>query len=144
MKTNEKLLSELQPARLALEAWRQSRRHREPIPQAIWDQVLPLARAHGLNPVASALRLNYYSLKQRLGVAAPKTARRGSAAALPLVELKGSAWGPACLVELEDRTGRKMKLQLGHAASLDTVGLVEAFWKLRLRSANPHRQRSGR
>jgi transposase len=76
MKTNETFLAELAAVRSALETWRRTRTHRRPIPPEIWEQVVPLARTHGVSRVSEALRLNYYALKRRLG--APKRARRRS------------------------------------------------------------------
>ncbi|MGO8677250.1 MAG: hypothetical protein ACLQVX_15435, partial [Limisphaerales bacterium] len=38
----------------ALAAWRQRRRHREAIPEELWRLIVPLARAHGVSPVAQA------------------------------------------------------------------------------------------
>jgi len=38
--------------------WRQTRRRRLPIPEELWGEALALARAHGVNRTAQALRLN--------------------------------------------------------------------------------------
>jgi hypothetical protein len=50
----------------ALAAWRQRRRHREPIPEVLWRAMVMLARDYGLSPVAQALHVNYTALKRRL------------------------------------------------------------------------------
>ena len=56
-------ISRVEPA---LAAWRQRRKHREAIPDALWQALVPLARVHGVSPVAQALRLNYTALKRHL------------------------------------------------------------------------------
>ena len=132
MKTNETFLAELAAVRSALETWRRTRTHRRPIPPEIWEQVVPLARTHGVSRVSEALRLNYYALKRRLG--APKRARRrsGSTSGPSFVEVKRPGWADTpsgSVVEVEDRMGRKMKLRLAEPGGVDTVALVQAFWK---------------
>jgi hypothetical protein len=40
-----------------------------PIPERRWALAVKLAEAHGINPTALALRLNYNALKQRVNAA---------------------------------------------------------------------------
>ena len=56
-------VAELQPA---LAAWRQKRKHRDPIPEPLWQTLVRLARSHGVSPVAQAFRLNYTTLRHRI------------------------------------------------------------------------------
>ena len=129
MKTNERLLAELQPARDALEAWRTIRKHRQPIPAEVWERILPLARAHGANPVARALRLSYHCLRRKLnGGPAGRQDRHPPA----FVEVRPGDWPEqaACsVVELEDSRGRRMTLRLARPGEMDAPALVQAFWK---------------
>jgi hypothetical protein len=53
---------DLAPVRACLEGWRASRKRGERIPRAIWEAVLPLARAYGANCVSKALHLDYGGL----------------------------------------------------------------------------------
>jgi hypothetical protein len=141
MKINERLLAELQPAREALETWRQTRKHRQPIPTEVWDKIVPLARAHGINPVSTALRLNYDALRRRLQ--GPKAPARSLPASPSFVEVRTPEWIGAesgWLAELEDARGRKMKLRLGAARRADMLALVQAFW----RACPPIGRRAGR
>ena len=48
-----------------LSQWRQQRRPRARIPEELWRGAAQLARTHGINRTARALRLDYYSLKER-------------------------------------------------------------------------------
>jgi hypothetical protein len=52
--------------RRSLDAWRQQRKPREPIPESLWRAMVRLARAYRASPVAQALRVNYTALKRRL------------------------------------------------------------------------------
>jgi len=130
MKTNEQLLAKLQPAREALETWRQTRKHRQSIPAEVWDQIVPLARAHGINPVSTALRLNYDALRRRMG--GSKAPVRPLSQRTSFVEVRTPGWvgaEPGWMAELEDARGRRMKLRLGQAKRADVLALVQAFWK---------------
>jgi len=49
-----------------IEKWRRTRAGQCRMPEALWDAAVAVARVHGVNPVAKAARLDYYSLKGRL------------------------------------------------------------------------------
>ena len=49
-----------------VEQWRKTRRHGEPMPESLWTMAAKLAGKHGVARVARHLRLDYYSLKDRL------------------------------------------------------------------------------
>ena len=132
MKTNERLLSELEPARELLEAWRRTRKHREPIPGEVWEKVVPLARTHGVNPVAVALRLNYHALRHKVDVANTRAQGRNRSEPLSFVELSASPkvaipTEAACVLEVADHRGRTLTLRLGDSGRIDAVKLVDAF-----------------
>ena len=57
--------------RQRFEDWRQTRKPSSPIPQALWDEAVTLAREYGVSRTAQALRPSYPSLKQRLDVTLP-------------------------------------------------------------------------
>ena len=61
---------------LRLKRWRSSHARRVPIPESLWAAAGELARAHGINPTAKALHLEYGKLKQRAEAAAPAVKRR--------------------------------------------------------------------
>jgi hypothetical protein len=129
MKTNERLLCELQPARDALQAWRLIRKHRQPIPIEVWEKILPLARTHGVNAVAVALRLNYRALRRKLG---EPSIPRPDAGLPSFVEVRpGSSphAPPSCVAELEDLKGRKMTLRFARSHEMNALALAQAFWK---------------
>jgi hypothetical protein len=49
-----------------LEAWRKQRKHRDPIPESLWLDIVKVARVHRPSPVAQVLRVNYTALKRRV------------------------------------------------------------------------------
>ena len=108
-----------------LAQWRQQRRPRARIPEELWRGAAQLARTHGINRTARALRLDYYSLKQRA------TALAGSGMRVPeFVELLPgglSAPRPECLIEVEDPGGAKLRIHLQGGELPDVAALMRGF-----------------
>jgi hypothetical protein len=123
---------------LRLKRWRSSHARRVPIPESLWAAAGELARAHGINPTARALHLEYGKLKQRAEAAAPAVKRRVAKApadaprrtrrtAPPtFVELMAPPF-PGAVVELEGRRGR-MRIELKGVATAELVALSRALW----------------
>ena len=112
-----------------LEQWRQRHRPRVPISEGLWREATELARTHGINRAARALRLDYYSLKKRVATAAGTGER-----APEFVEiLPGglSAGRPECLIEVEDPGGVKLRIHLQGGAFPDVATLTRAFRECR-------------
>ena len=99
-----------------------------------------MAQSHGINPVAQALNLDYYSLKRRFNTASGVRRRRstdgrrsrGKASPSPAfvaVDVTPPLTTPECILELKGPRGAKMTVRLRGA--VDVVALVEAFWSRR-------------
>jgi hypothetical protein len=126
---------------LRLKRWRSSHARRVPIPDSLWAAAGDLARAHGINPTAKALHLEYGKLKQRAEAAVPTVKRRMVKA---LAEGPRRAWGtapptfvelmaappgsfPGAVVELEGPRGR-MRIEIKGVAPAELVALSRALW----------------
>ncbi len=72
-KKSVNLPSALAGAERQFTKWRRTRKPGMRIPERLWASAVKLAASHGVHPTASALRLDYYSLKKRIerGTAAP-------------------------------------------------------------------------
>lgn len=123
---------EVESVRRRLERWRRTRTHRSPIPEELWASAGKLAGEYGLAKTARALRLDYYSLKERLESTHRPTSREAKAPPA-FVELVPQASGSLCecTVELEDRSGAKMRIHLKGTTVPDLSRLSEAFWRVR-------------
>ena len=126
---------------LRLKRWRSSHARRVPIPDSLWAAAGELARAHGINPTAKALHLEYGKLKQRaegampamksrmekVPAAVPRRARR--TAPPTFVELMAPPPGsfPGAVVELEGPRGR-MRIEIKGVAPAELVALSRALW----------------
>jgi hypothetical protein len=126
---------------LRLKRWRSSHARRVPIPESLWAAAGELARAHGINPTAKALHMEYGKLKQRAEGAAPAVKRRVAKATADVprrarrtapptfVELMAPRLGtlPGAVVELEGPRGR-MKIELKGVGTAELVALSRALW----------------
>ena len=120
--------AQIQRVRQELEAWRRTRKHRDPIPSPIWQAMARLSRVHGISPVSQALRINYYDLKRRMNPSGKVNVSPGKESPA-FVELNVSpSTGVGCLVEVEDR-GARMTLRLPAGSGTDPIGLLQAFWR---------------
>lgn len=128
-KWSKQFSSDIEPVHRQLSAWRRVRKHREAIPQNLWMLMVGLARQHGVSRVCQALRINYYSLKERVEVShrsgkSPETTR------FVEVKLPKPVEQPGCVIELEDGSGAKMTLRFSQQEAADTaVTLAERFWR---------------
>jgi len=70
---------QLEAVHRRLERWRRTRTHRSAIPEALWASAAELAGEYGLAKTARALRLDYYSLKERFKAIGRPTSRETEA-----------------------------------------------------------------
>jgi hypothetical protein len=131
-KSNSVIAAAVATVQQPLAAWRQQRRPREPIPKGLWRKIVPLARVHGVSPIAQALRLNYTALKSRVvgGCVAAPAGDRASG----FVEAPAAPWlvGPQYVLELEDRRGAKLTLRVARGGETEVLALAHGLWRHRL------------
>ena len=121
----------LEGVRRRIERWRQTRKVRSPIPDALWAAAVRMVNAYGMNRTARALRLNYYGLKRRVERqavgAAGASETKGTARFVELAPFS-SVGGCECLLELENVGGAKMRIHLKGIAVPDLAALSQTFW----------------
>lgn len=87
------LPDEVERVRECFAQWRQTRPGRSRIPAPLWAEAAPLARRHGVHPIARALGLNDHALKRRTLMA--RKNNPSPAAAGPTVMLSSPPVAPA-------------------------------------------------
>lgn len=108
-----------------VEAWRKTRPKGSPMPARLWEEAAQLARRHGVNPIARALRLEYYALKRHLeGDTEWKEPARP---AFVEVSVRPPAETRDCVVEMERADGARMRVRLTSPG--DLVAVTESFWR---------------
>ena len=111
--------------RARFEAWRRTRAVGARIPERLWTLAVKLADTHGLNRTASALRLDYYTLKRRV----ESTNAQAGSATPAFVELAPPVAAPReCVIEFEDHSGATMRIHLRGCEVPDLVALGRGFW----------------
>ena len=119
----------LERARGEFARWRHLPKADRRIPERLWLVASEAAGRHGVSRTARTLGVSYVTLKERLEATTHKAPgpREGSAAFVELVPpaLAGAA---ECVVELEDRRGARMRIQLRGASTPDLTALTKAFW----------------
>lgn len=115
----------LEQIRRRFELWRGTRRGRRHIPDSLWTAAARAARQFGVNRTCQALRLDYAVLKRRVAAgAAGESTRRAPAPAFVQLLPGGSLLQSECVVELEDPSGGRMRIELKGMSGTDLVALV--------------------
>ncbi len=118
------------------ESWRRSRRRGTHIPTALWDAAIEVARDRGVSKVATALRLDYYKLKQRLEEEVPERPEEdapelASVGKGRFVEIPWpSSSASECVFELEDAAGTRLRVTLQGASPAELEPLARTLWSL--------------
>jgi hypothetical protein len=88
-----------------------------------------LAREHGVNKTARFLGLKYESLKKHLEATPPGASGLGTTgpAFLELLPRTTMSSSIECMIELEDRRGGKMRMQVQGASMADLVSLARGW-----------------
>src|SRR5262249_10995903 len=119
------LPKDLAQARRRFQAWRERRQGGRRIPQPLWALAVRLVSQHGISRTATALGLDYYSLKKQVEAAGKEAPSRGPA----FVELPAPAVvGKQALFELANGAGATMRVQLLGYDAADVDALTRRFW----------------
>ena len=113
--------AEIEEAQLQFENWRCERKRGQRIPENLWGTAVELAKQHGVWPTARALNLDYSRLKRRVRNGDDEV-KSGA-----FVELISQGAILACIVEMEDARGARMRIELKGVAA-DVTALSRTFW----------------
>ena len=111
------------------ESWRKTRRSRTPIPEDLWQAAISLCENNSIYEISKALHLSYTKLKERVSLS--KTIDEPESPSHPgFVELDfAQAVIPLeYVVEMEEKNGAKMRVQIKGKNGFDLLELVQAFW----------------
>lgn len=121
--------ADIEQVRRRLQEWRRSRRHGARIPEDLWIAAVKLAKKYRPARVAHRLGLDYNGLKQRLktakqhGTSEPQS-QPGFIELFPFAPSSHCQ----CTMEIEDRRGAKMKLELKGMSAGDVAAVSRALW----------------
>jgi hypothetical protein len=127
MQTTPTIAGGMAEAKRRFERWRRGGKRRGRIPEPLWRMAADAASIHGLHATARRLRLNATRLKEQM----QRLARNPALEDEPrFVELPwpGVASAPECILEAEDRTGKKLRIQLKGSATAQAASLGRMLW----------------
>ncbi len=111
------------------ETWRQTRQKRTPIPDALWQAAVSLAKNHSILEISKALRLNYTDLKHRvLAQNNEGDFQTNQNHTFIELDLQQPVSPPRCVIEMEKSNGAKMKMHFTGNTHLDFLELGKSFW----------------
>ena len=123
------LPADLSRAAERFKQWRRTRGRGERIPARLWSLAAAVARRHGVSRTAGVLKLEYYTLKERLTQPSPRSGAAGSPILPPsFVELPaGPQPTPSpCEIEFSDTFGSTLRIRLPAGHVPDLVALVRS------------------
>jgi len=119
--------ADLERLRQRFERWRATHRARARISDSLWAAAAKLAGSHGTCRTAKALRVGYYSLKERVELESAGAPGLPQGKFLELPPPSTASLGE-CLVEWEDAAGSKMRVHLKGFHAPDLAVLGRSFW----------------
>jgi hypothetical protein len=124
--------TELKELSCQIDQWRRTRPHLAAMPEPLWTLAANLGRQHGLARVARFLRLDYYSLKERI----ERLEQSSSAMSVTkptFIELPPLPVNPVseCTIELEHPRGRRMRIHIKGAPMPDVTALSRTLWGMK-------------
>ncbi|MBU2454607.1 MAG: hypothetical protein KJ668_14970, partial [Proteobacteria bacterium] len=92
--------------------WRKDRTRRTPIPGGMWEAAINLFRVEGysINKISKALHLNYSDLKRRIAAHSKPIIKDDQTFEFIKLDYSQSVFPSECVIEMEDRSGAKMKM----------------------------------
>ena len=128
-KTRPALPAGLERAQQQFERWRRTRKGHPRIPESLWAVAVKAVRRFGLHPTSRALRLDYMVLKRHVAAdaAGPASPRKGASPSFVELLPVGKGPRPECVVELEDPSGARMRIELNGIAPSDLAVLTRSL-----------------
>ena len=127
--------TEIQALSRQIERWRSTRLHGMRMPESLWTLAASLASRYSVAQVSRFLRLDYYSLKERVKPAETServvpASRSTGAMFIELAPLTSAAVSE-CNIEVEHPRGSRMRIQVKGAALPDLAALTRTFWGMK-------------
>jgi len=127
-------LSDKDFARLKLDIdnWRRNRIKHSPMPKVLWNSVAALAQKYGAASVARALHVDYKTLRGYLISSLSENTQKGFVEIYPAISnFVPHNFQNNNMLELSDKSGRKIIFHFGNSNSVDFFNLVETFFARR-------------
>ena len=125
-KTTRRLPAPLARGVCRFAQWRRKRTTRS-IPKQLWSLATRLGVQHGVSRTSKALAVEYHELKRRVEATGTSCSGKASTPAFVEVVTSPPRCPSECLVEFEDASGAKMRVQVMGGNTPDLAVLVRVF-----------------
>ena len=101
------------------------------VPEAMWAEVVEVARVEGVETTARALHLAPTRLTARMTAAGTAAGEMVAEASGGFVELDAGRLGlsPRTVIRFQGQDGERLEVELAAGAVIDLAALAEAFWR---------------
>ena len=108
-------------------AWRKNKQSKR-IPEELWDAAVTLSPEYSVHKISRGLSLSHADLKKRIASTESRSACSSnlshSFVAIDIPQIHSSE----CIIEMENRTGNKMRMHFKGVVDLDLQSFAESFW----------------
>jgi hypothetical protein len=127
-KTRQARTPRIEQVSQRIENWRRTRERRTRMPEPLWKAAVAVAREDGLYATSRRLRVNYESLKARVGGGAKRSRPSAGFVELSPAPAIGTPPVGGLVVELVGAGGEKLTIRLAEAGDVDVAALARDFW----------------
>jgi hypothetical protein len=101
------------------------------VPEAMWAEVVKVARVEGVEATARALQLDTTRLAARMATTGAVGFEMPAEVDGGFVELDAGRLGlsPRTVIRFQGRDGERLEVELAAGAVIDLAALAEAFWR---------------
>jgi hypothetical protein len=107
-------------------AWRKNRKHRDRIPESLWESAVSLSDVFSINELSKALRLNHTALKKRLESMSCGSVCKDSLSAFIEFPPVNPPVGLSEMILEFEKAGSRMKIYV--KGQVDIASLAQGFW----------------
>ncbi len=108
-------------------AWRKNKQSKC-IPEELWEAAVALSPEYSIHKISRGLSLSHADLKKRIASTKTRSACNSNLShgfvAIDIPRMHSAE----CIIEMEHRTGNKMKMHFKGTVDLDLQSFAESFW----------------
>ncbi len=121
----------LSSVKLQFKTWRKTRKQKSRIPNELWTAAVSLSDRYSIHRISKALHVNHSALRDRVSA---RKANRSQQTYPCFIELppQQSLSVSECLVEMENRSGDKIRMHYSGGGGPDLLALSQNFWEKKL------------
>jgi len=112
-------------------AWRKNKQSKR-IPEELWDAAVTLSSEYSVHKISRGLSLSHADLKNRIASTEKRTACSNNLSRSFVAIDIPPRHSAECIIEMEHRTGNKMRMHFKGTVDLDLQSFAESFWSERV------------